>query len=193
INYLGDLKKRFGTWELALAAYNMGYGGALAAVKRFNTNDYWELSKYESGLPWETTLYVPKIIALAIVTRNVDVFGYDGVVQDAALDGEAVDVPAGAELRAVASAAGCTLDEVKALNPELKAGRAPPAIVIKEAGLLEATYTVFVPQGKASAVKDAEAKLSPKGSALEKWIVRFGETLDLIAAARKTTKAKLVE
>src|SRR5207302_1174832 len=58
---------------------------------------------------------------------------------------------------------------------------------------LEATYTVFVPQGKASAVKDAEAKLSPKGSALEKWIVRFGETLDLIAAARKTTKAKLVE
>src|SRR5262249_14862221 len=159
-------------------------------VKRFNTNDYWELSKYESGLPWETTLYVPKIIALAVVTRNLDVFGYDAVTQDAALEGEAVDVPAGAELRAVASAAGCTLDEMKALNPELKAGRAPPAVVTKDAGLIEATYTLFVPPGKAGAVKDAEAKLSPKGSALEKWVVRFGETLDAIAAARKSTKAK---
>ncbi|MEO7095651.1 MAG: lytic transglycosylase domain-containing protein, partial [Polyangiales bacterium] len=77
LNYLSDLKKRFGSWELAMAAYNMGYGGALATVKKFNSNDYWELSRFENGLPWETTLYVPKIIAVAIVARNPAVFGLD--------------------------------------------------------------------------------------------------------------------
>ncbi len=79
IGYLADLKKRFGSWELSLAAYNMGYGGALATIKRFNSNDYWELSRFENGLPWETTLYVPKIIAVAIVSRNPQVFGLDEI------------------------------------------------------------------------------------------------------------------
>jgi membrane-bound lytic murein transglycosylase D len=35
--------------------------------------------------------------------------------------------------------------------------------------------------------------LAPKGAALERYVVRFGETLDQVALARKTTRAKLVE
>ena len=191
INFLGDLKKRFGTWELALAAYNMGYGGALAAVKKFNSNDFWELSKFENGLPWETSLYVPKIIAMAIVARNPQTFGYDSIALDSSLKGEPVEVPAGSELKAIASLAGCNVSELTALNPELKAGRTPPAITGKGA-LEDAPYTVFVPIGKSAAVKDSTGKLAPK-NALERYVVRFGETLDQIAVARKTTKAKLVE
>lgn len=189
IGYLADLKKRFGTWELSLAAYNMGYGGALATVKRFNSNDYWELSRFENGLPWETTLYVPKIIAVAIVSRNPQVFGLDGITPESSLKGEPIDVPAGTELKAVAQIAGCPLKELESLNPELRAGRTPPALELKE----DALYTILVPSGKSGAVKDASAKLAPKGNALEKYVVRFGETLDQIASARKITKAKLVE
>lgn len=196
IAYLADLKKRFGSWELALAAYNMGYGGALATVKRFNSNDYWELSRYENGLPWETTLYVPKIIALAVVSRNPQVFGLDAIVPEPSLKGDAVDVPAGTDLKAVAQIAGCTLKELETLNPELRAGRTPPALEKPEPGLVakdEALYTILVPTGKSASVKDANAKLAPKGHALEKYVVRFGETLDQIAAARKITRQKLVE
>ncbi|MBI2390550.1 MAG: transglycosylase SLT domain-containing protein [Deltaproteobacteria bacterium] len=194
IAYLADLKKRFGTWELALAAYNMGYGGALATVKRFNSNDYWELSRYENGLPWETTLYVPKIIAMAVVSRNPQVFGLDAIVPEASLKGDPVDVPAGTELKAVSQVAGCTLKELESLNPELRAGRTPPALEKKElVAKDEALYTILVPTGKSGAVKDATAKLAPKGSALEKYVVRFGETLDQIASARKITRQKLVE
>ncbi len=189
IAYLADLKKRFGTWELAMAAYNMGYGGALSAVKRFNSNDYWELSKFENGLPWETTLYVPKIIAFAVVARNPQVFGVDSITQDSSLKGDSVDVPAGTELRAVAQIAGCTVKDLEALNPELRAGRTPPAPDPKE----DAIYTILVPSGKGTTVHDASAKLAPKGNQLEKYIVRFGETLEQIAIARKTTKQKLVE
>ena len=49
-----------------MAAYNMGHGGLLRAVRKFNTNDFWALSRYEAGIPWETTLYVPKILATAV-------------------------------------------------------------------------------------------------------------------------------
>jgi membrane-bound lytic murein transglycosylase D len=188
IAYLADLKKRFGSWELAMAAYNMGYGGALSAVKRFNSNDYWELSRFENGLPWETTLYVPKIIAVAVVARNPQTFGLDNIVPEGSLKGDTVDVPAGTELKAVANIAGCTIKELESLNPELRAGRTPIA-----ADKDDALYTIVVPSGKAPAIKDASAKLAPKGSALEKYVVRFGETLDQIAAARKITKQKLVE
>jgi membrane-bound lytic murein transglycosylase D len=81
--------------------------------------------------------------------------------------------------------------DLESLNPELRAGRAPPA-PDKALGD-DAVYTILVPTGKATAIKDASAKLAPKGSALEKYVVRFGETLDQIATARKITKAKLVE
>ena len=111
--FLSDLKKRFGTWELALAAYNMGYGGALSVVKRFNSNDYWELSKFENALPWETTLYVPKIIAIAIVSRNAATFGYDTVALDASLKGEPIEVPAGTELKQISTIAGCSFRAVE--------------------------------------------------------------------------------
>ncbi len=93
--YLSDLKTRFGTWELAFAAYNMGYGGLLAAIKKYNTNDFWELSKLEAGVPFETALYVPKIVAIAIVARNKATFGLDSVELDSAVTFDKVSVNSG--------------------------------------------------------------------------------------------------
>jgi len=81
--YLKDLYVRFGSWHLAFAAYNAGYGAILRSIARYNTNDYWELCRHESGLPWETTLYVPKILAAAIVGHNRAAFGFADVAPDA--------------------------------------------------------------------------------------------------------------
>ena len=49
----------------------MGYAGMMANVRRYNTNDYWALCRQEGALPWETTLHVPKLVAIAIVGRNL--------------------------------------------------------------------------------------------------------------------------
>ena len=49
--YLKDLYVRFGSWYLVFAAYNAGYGAVLRSITNYNTNDYWELVKHESGLP----------------------------------------------------------------------------------------------------------------------------------------------
>ena len=75
--YLGDLYHRFGTWELALAGYNAGFHAVLTAVLRFNTNDFGTLSQLEAGLPWETTEYVPKVMAVGLVESNRKVFGFE--------------------------------------------------------------------------------------------------------------------
>ena len=191
VEMLADLYRRFGSWELAMAAYNMGYGGVMGVVRRYNTNDYWALSRLEAALPWETALYVPKLVAAAIVGRNLAVFGFDGITPDAAVEGEDVRVPAGTALSAVASAAGCTVKDVEALNPELRAARTPP--MRAGATAEESTYPVRVPIGKGVAAQANLGKTRDTQAPLDRYVVRFGESLEQVAAARKTSPAHLSE
>jgi membrane-bound lytic murein transglycosylase D len=186
-DFLGDLHRRFGSWELALAAYNMGYAGLAGVVKRYNTNDFWALARTEGTLPWETTLYVPKILAAAVVAHNLPAFGLGDLVVDSPIDSDEVNVPPGTPLALVAQAAGTTAADIVALNPELRAARTPPA------SESDVPYPVKVPPGKGAAVTEGLAKLRRDSAALDRYVVRFGETLDQIAAAHATTPQKLVE
>jgi len=191
VEMLGDLYRRFGSWELAMAAYNMGYGGVMNVVRRYNTNDYWALSRLEAALPLETVLYVPKLIAAAIVGRNPAVFGIADVVPDMPIDGDEVRVPPGTPLSAVATAAGCTLKDFEALNLELRAGRTPPAApgATSEAAM----YPVKVPFGKGAAALANLPRARESQPALERYVVRFGESLDQIATAHKTSASRISE
>jgi membrane-bound lytic murein transglycosylase D len=185
---LGDLHRRFGGWELALAGFNMGYAGLASVLKRFNTNDFWSLSRAEGALPWETTLYVPKVFAAAVVAHNLSAFGFGDIVVDPAVEADEVNVPAGTPLALVAQAAGCTTRDIESLNPELRASRTPPA-----ADAEASACSVNVPQGKGALAAQALVRLRRDQPPLERYVVRFGETLDQIAAAHKTTTQKLVE
>jgi len=186
-DFLADLHRRFGSWELALAAYNMGYGGLASVVRRYNTNDFWSLSRTEGTLPWETTLYVPKILAAAVVSHNLATFGFADLQLDVPADTDEVDVPPGTPLTLVAQAAGCPSKDVEALNPELRSGRAPPVAD----GIV--AYPVRVPRGKGDQATQGLAKMRAGQPPLDRYVVRFGETLDQIAVAHKTTTQKLVE
>ena len=183
-DHLADLHRRFGSWDLAMAAYNMGYGGVLSAVRRYNTNDYWALSKLEGSFPWETTLYVPKILAAAIVSRNLAAFGYQDVTVETPLEGEELPVAPGVALSAVATACGVTTKEVEQLNPELRASRTPPT---------QEDFPVKVPAGKASGCNQNLAKVRKDQPAMERYVVRFGESIEQIAQARRISVTKLVE
>ncbi len=186
-DFLADLHRRFGSWELALAAYNMGYGGLAAVVRRYNTNDFWSLSRTEGTLPWETTLYVPKILAAAVVSHNLPAFGFADLQLDSPVDTEEIEVPPGTPLALVAQAAGCTTKDVETLNPELRAGRVPP---LADSGV---AYPVRVPRGKGDQATQGLAKMRAGQPPLDRYVVRFGETLDQIAAAHKTSTQRLVE
>jgi membrane-bound lytic murein transglycosylase D len=192
--FMGDLYRRFGTWELAVASYNMGYAGMMSLVRRYNTNDYWALSRLEGSLPWETSLYVPKLIAIAIVGRNLETFGYADVSCEAPIDSEEIRVAPGMPLAAVAQAAGVPTKELEALNLELRAGRTPPAPADTPPGDIEgAYYPVKVPRGKGATALLGLARTHGGDAPLERYVVRFGETVDQIAATRHVTAARIAE
>lgn len=60
---LGEDYRRFGSWPLALAAYNCGGGCLSRAIHAGGSEDFWEL-RDEGFLPRETAEYVPKFYAL---------------------------------------------------------------------------------------------------------------------------------
>ena len=196
-DFLSDLNRRFGSWELAMASYNMGYGGVLSVVRRYNSNDFWALSRLEGSLPWETTLYVPKILAAAIVMKNPKVFGIDGITPDAPVEFDTVGVPFGVAFSAIAPVAGCTTRELELLNPELRASRTPPkeseAAPTLPGATGERLCRVRVPTGKGALLSTNLGKLHHDDAALDKIVLRFGETLEQVAQARGTTVAKLTE
>jgi membrane-bound lytic murein transglycosylase D len=192
IKHLKDLYQRFGGWELGLAAYNMGYGGLLASVRKYNTNDYWELRRLEAGLPYETALYVPKILAMAVVARNCRVFGCDGLkLAEPQPFGEvgqdAVAVPAGVMLSEVALAAGVSPEVLAALNPHLLGSRMPP---LEEAASPRPAWIVRVPQGKGARAAGLLPGLGG-GRRLGTHRVRWGESLERVAARVHTSEAHL--
>jgi membrane-bound lytic murein transglycosylase D len=186
-DFLADLHRRFGSWELALAAYNMGYAGLSSVVRRYNTNDFWSLERAEGALPWETTLYVPKILAMAVVAHNLAAFGFGDLQPDGPIDTDDVTVPPGTSLAVVAQAAGCAPKELEMLNPELRAGRTPPA------GEGDPAYAVKVPAGKGAIATQGMSRVRHDQAPFDRYVVRFGETMDQVAATHKTTTQKLVE
>jgi membrane-bound lytic murein transglycosylase D len=183
VRYLSDLRTRFGTWELAMAAYNMGHGGLLRAIRKFNTNDFWALSRYEAGLPWETTLYVPKILATAIVMANKKAFGVDDVEQDAPISFDTVFVGPNADLGEVARAAEVPDESVRSLNAAYLSGRTPPPT--EGAGK---RWPVRVPAGRGLVAEQRLAEGAHRlGSGPEPHVVRFGDTLASVAVEYGTT------
>jgi membrane-bound lytic murein transglycosylase D len=123
--YLSDLYDRFGSWELALAAYDMGYGKLTQRVQDLSSNDYWTLSTVPGALPDETLGYVPKVLAVALVLRNMDRFGFDDAPIDAPVAASDLEVPGGTALSLVARAAGTSVRSLRALNPEILVASVP--------------------------------------------------------------------
>ncbi|MEO6601445.1 MAG: transglycosylase SLT domain-containing protein [Polyangiaceae bacterium] len=185
--YLSDLYRRFGSWELAIAAYNMGYGGLARSIRKYNSNDFWELVRYEAGIPWETTLYVPKIFALAIVMNNKKAFGLDTVESDASESFDVVLVGPSAVLSDVARAANVSDSELLALNPGFLAGRTPPWVP----GSNKPSWRVRVPSGKGAACTAALARANGDDDTLESYVTKFGETVESIANSHGVSEARL--
>lgn len=185
--YLGDLYRRFGSWDLAMAAYNMGHGGLSRSIRKYNTNDFWELARYEASLPWETTLYVPKILATAIVMANKRTFGLSDVEVDSPDRFDTVLVAGGVPLEDIARLSGVPSSTLEALNPQYLAGRTPPVAAQASAR----SWPVRVPVGKGDKVREALAREGPLDERFVPYVVKTGDTVEAIAFARGATEAQI--
>ena len=74
LDYLQRLNNQFGSWELALAAYNWGAGNVAKAQKRNLAaglpTDYESLT-----MPRETRMYVPKLMAYRAIVLDPSAYG----------------------------------------------------------------------------------------------------------------------
>ncbi|PJB41289.1 MAG: hypothetical protein CO108_13335 [Deltaproteobacteria bacterium CG_4_9_14_3_um_filter_63_12] len=170
--YLKRQHAKFGSWPLAMAAYNGGAGTVSKAIDTYNSNDYFQLVEY-GAMYDETRRYVPKIMAAALVANNPKSFGFDGLASDPAWDYDEVEVPGDVRLSLLADAVGSTLEELEELNPELLLKQTPPD---------RETYTLRIPAGTGSLfVENFDNLVEKYGKKHERITLRFGETIERVA------------
>jgi membrane-bound lytic murein transglycosylase D len=183
--YLKTLNRLFdGDWNLVLAAYNGGLGRVQRAVKRSGKEDFWELSATSKYLPKETREYVPLILAAIIVAKNPAQYGFDIVAHDP-ISYDKVMVPRAVDLRRVAEWTGTSIDEIQALNPQLRRWTTP---------VKYPTFELKVPTGTGSQFQARLASAGPGDITALKWYtVRSGESLATIARKLKVSRVDLAE
>ncbi|MBC7713373.1 MAG: transglycosylase SLT domain-containing protein, partial [Rhizobacter sp.] len=125
--YLAKLYDDFGQWEVAAAAYNAGEGKMGRAIKKYKSEDFWHLTKGKY-LKAETKDYVPKIMALAIIGKNLKSFGFEDVEFHEPLDFDEITVAGGTDLIKLSETMGLDFEEVQRLNPEVLRWFTPPNI-----------------------------------------------------------------
>ncbi len=155
LNYLQRLYDMFGSWELALAAYNCGegcVGRAIAANQRKGLpTDYLSLK-----LPPETMNYVPKLVAvkniiLAPALYNIDLESIpDQPYFTTVAAPEKIDVKLAAKL------AGMPEEEFVALNPSNN-----KPVAMAHSG------TLVLPLDKAEAFRENLEELGPAARHLD--------------------------
>lgn len=172
--HLRDLYNLSGDWYLAMAAYNCGPYCVERAVQRTGYADFWELHR-RSALPRETRNYVPAILAMVIVSRNLEAYGLQAPEAEAPLEYETIHVAAPTNLGLIADAADVPVADIRELNPALTKSAAP------------AGYDVRVPAGQARSVIAAiEAVPEDKRAAWRLHRVSSSDTLASIAKQYST-------
>jgi membrane-bound lytic murein transglycosylase D len=178
LNYLQKLHDQFGSWELALAAYNCGEGCVSRAIgynqKRGLPTDYLSLR-----LPPETRNYVPKLIAVKNIVLSPTTYGIEiDSIPDTPYF-TTVEAPAKIDVKLAAKLAGMSEEDFRALNP---AHNKPVAA---------STGTLVVPLDKAEAFR---ANLEANEQPLVSWTTynaRRGESIDAIARKHGLTPAAM--
>ncbi len=174
-HHLRDLHQRFGDWELALAAYNMGYEQLLMAIDLYGTTDFSELAR-QKAIPSETAAYVPKIVAAALVANNLERYGFGDVKPYAPLHVAELSVPGGTKLATIAKAAGISKSTLRRHNPQFLTGHVPPD---------RREYTVRVPSDTISRARAALPAMLDRRVALTD-----GDVLDPVDLLGGGAKAK---
>ncbi len=187
--YLKELYALFNNdWYLAAAGYNAGENKILRAIDKYNSRDFWELTK-GSYLKPETKDYVPKLLAAAIIAKEPARYGFADVAYLPPLELDTVTVPSRTDLELVARISDVPYPVLKELNPELRRWCTPPDY---------ANYQLKLPKGKKGHFEAEYAKI-PENQRYSERIVytryraKKRETLASVAKRFNTSVEALAE
>ncbi|MFZ8803744.1 MAG: transglycosylase SLT domain-containing protein, partial [Candidatus Calescibacterium sp.] len=145
LNYLKDLYDMFGDWYLAWAGYNAGERRIEKAIEKAGgKKDYWYFVK-RGLIPRETQGYVPKIIALALITKNLEKFGFskDDFKDESKFEFDIVKVSKQIDIFSLSKICECDVADLWELNPSLRLPVTPPY-----------EFELKVPKGKGKLVEE---------------------------------------
>ena len=173
--YLRDLYKMFGSWNLALAAYNAGEGKISKALRKSDSVDYWSLLNTKQ-IRNETKEYVPRYIAATMIANTPEEYGFDNLDYHEPLEYDEVTVRSPIDIEVIAKCAECTVKEIREANPELRRWSTPANV---------AEYTIRIPSGsKDIFLNNLTAIPEGKRFTVEQYTLKKGDTIKKIA--RKT-------
>ena len=179
LSYLQRLHAMFGSWELALAAYNCGEGRVSRAIaanqKKGLPTDFLSLK-----LPDETRNYVPRLLAVKNIVLAPASYGIDLESVPNQPYFTAVQAPKKIDVPLAAKLAGMSLEEFVALNP---AHNKPVAVA--------PTGTLIVPLDKADTFR---TNLENYDKPLVTWttyMAKKGDSLEAIGKRHKVPPAQM--
>jgi len=179
IAYLKELHSMFGDWATVLAAYNCGEGRVLQVIRTQNVNyldNFWDLYQ---RLPMETARYVPRFFATLLIIKNPQKYGFENFSADPALEFDTLEINRQVRLKDIGTAIGVELEDLEALNPELRYHLVPPE-----------PYELRVPKGQTESLAAALDTLPISQLPQRAYVyhrVRSGQTLSTIARHYRTS------
>ena len=179
--YLKWLARRYnGNWELAMGAYNTGEGNVDRAIGRAGSADFWAIYPY---IAQETRNYVPNILAVILIAKNPEKYGFRNVQRMSPLAYDVVSVPSSTSLHLIANLTDSNVDYLRSINPELRRDMTPPG----------EPYHVRVPPGRGRAFVDLLKRVpAERRNQLARVIqVSPGESFEAVAARTGTSVAQL--
>jgi membrane-bound lytic murein transglycosylase D len=187
--FLKELKSNFGSMYLAAAAYNGGPGrisrSLTANARALEGTDgeaqFFALAEAKA-LREETSDYVPKLIAAALVGKDPSRYGIE---RRAVLPftWDSVLVPLSVPLSAVAKATDVPLDTILEYNHGILRGMTPPK---------GEPLWVRVPVGTAEGFPDAFGKLTKaERAAVKRYVTKEGDYITKIARVHGLTATQL--
>ncbi len=166
--YFKQLYRTFGSWDLALAAYNSGAGTVRWAIrvnrKAGKPTHYWALK----GLPKETRNYVPAFIAAVLIARNLDAYGFGEIRFMPRMVFERMKVAPGISLSFLAEHLEIDGKSLYELNPELLRRKVPPG---------DSYYRLRIPPGTRRIVR---TKFAERGAVPRDWVLHQVEASDTV-------------
>ena len=168
--YLKDLARRYnGDWLLAMAAYNTGALNVDRGISRAGEANYWKIYPY---IAQETRNYVPNILAVILIAKNPEKYGFHGIRPEAPMSFETIPVQSATSLRLIADMTDSSVDYLQSLNPELRRDTTPRG----------ESYNLRVPAGKGKQLASLMKRVSPDNRDTARVIsVAPGEDLQSVA------------